>query len=124
MPAGGARELRFGPDLYWSIRRRELAHVSKLLQDSVGEVQRHQDALLKLSDTAKLHEPDWVEAQTAAMHALRRARTNRTRLRRMVAGIRDTLRIRTNIAEAMPSDFPELLDKASMTLDYLEAHGY
>lgn len=124
MPASGRPDLKFTPEFYWSLRKQEIAHITKLVQESVDECTRHQACLLALSQTAKLHEPDWEEAKSAAMAALRRARMNRSRLRKAIANARDTIRIKPHLAEAVTDDLREMLDLGSKTLDYLEAHGY
>ena len=124
MSADSRRGIAWTPEMYWQIREREISHKLQLLRGAVDECHAARQVLMAISETAKIHEPEWEQAQSAAMASLRRAKTANTQLRRMVAAVRDTIRIRPNYAEALTDRTLQTLDNASQLCAYLEAHGF
>lgn len=124
MPTGNAHGVSFTPEMYWLIREREIGRKLQLVKDSIDECEAARRVLLNLSGTAKIHDPEWEQAQARAMASLRRARTNKMALRRMVANARDTIRIRPAYAEVLSEKTAAILDTASRLCEYLDAHGF
>lgn len=112
------------PALYWRMREQELTRLCNDLRRRVEECADWQRKLVALSDTAKLRSEQWEQTMSGAARSLRAARTARTRVRKQVASMRDTLRIRKNLADGAPAGLSETLDNASQQLELLEAHGY
>lgn len=124
MPTGRASHVKLTPAVYWHIREREIAKVLTSLRDAVDACERARHTLMVVSETAKLNSDEWNTAQSAAMSALRKARSNKTQLRRMVANARDTIRIRPEYAAELHQSTAATLDTASKLCEYLDAHGF
>ena len=124
MPTGDAANLKFTPEMYWRVRERELARKLQLVKDAIDECEQARNVLVNLSDTAKLNDPNWEDAQNAAMRSLRKARGAKTQLRNWVGHARDTIRIKPYLAEAVPQSVVDTLDTASRLCEYLDAHGF
>lgn len=124
MPTTRRSEYALPADLYWQQRTREVVSTLALVKQAVDDANVHQAALKALWDTSKSRDPDWQEHRIAAQAAVRKARAQRTRLRRLVGHCRDTIRIRKNLAEALPQKMADLLDESQQMIEYLESHGY
>lgn len=124
MSTASNRDAQFTAEVYWRVRERELIRKLELVKQGVDKCEAARKVLYNLSETVKIHEPLWEDAQAAAMASLRSTRTNRAALRRMVVNMKDTIRIRPTYAAAIGPKTVELLDTASRLCDYLDAHGY
>lgn len=124
MSTAGSRDVRYAPELFWQIRERELGRKLAALKTAIEDCEQARRVLYEISETAKLNEPQWDTAQSSAMSCLRRARATKTTVRRMIASLRDTIRIRPHLAEAVTPKTTDMLDTATRLCEYLDVHGY
>lgn len=109
---------------YWARRRDELTRIANALYRSVEECKRHQQTLIQLGDTEKIGSQAWTDAMKAAGEELRHARTIRTRFRKQLYTMKDTMRIRTHLAADAPDGLSEELERGIQYLGFLEAMGF
>lgn len=109
---------------YWSLRERELRQLVINTTAAVEEARRCQAIIVAMWPTAKCGEQTWEEAVTAAKQAMRLARSKRTSLRKMVSHMKDTIRIRPHLRQALPDRVKAELEVAERMCDYMDAHGF
>lgn len=109
---------------YWYLRERELARLVASTHEAVEEARRCQGVIVRTWSTAKCGEPAWEEMVLAAKQAMRNARAKRTSLRRLVNHMKDTVRIRTRLRQALPERVANEMEVAERMCDYMDAHGF
>lgn len=110
--------------LYWKRRELELTKLANALYSAVHETHQHQQKLTRLGETEKMGSEQWESAMADARKSLTAARTLRSRFRRQIYAMRDTLRIRPYLAQDAPPHLIEALQKGVEYINYLEAHGF
>lgn len=124
MPTSARQKYELPADYFWRIRKRELAHKVQLTREAVDRATEHQRCLVLMWDTAFTNQLDWKEATDLATAAVRQARAHRTSLRKMVLHLKDTLKIRPNLASECPESMKDAIEMASRLCDYMDAHGF
>lgn len=109
---------------YWTRRRDELTRLANALNAGIERCREHRRILVELSDTEKIGSERWETAMTAAGRELRNARATRTRFRKQVHTMRDTMRIRPGLAADAPDGLAEELEQAIQYLGFVEAMGF
>ena len=110
--------------LYWQRRLLELTRLANALYLAVEETRQHQTILTKLGETEKIQSSDWESAMTNARRALTSARTLRTKFRKQLYTVKDTMRIRPHLAKDAPEEIRQAVERGTEYLNYLEAHGF
>lgn len=124
MPTHSSSGSPLSPELYWRLRRRELANLVQQTELAVQRTRDYQKVLVIMWGDAKSNQPEWDDQVAGAKQAIRAARAKRTSLRRMVGNLNDTIRIRPHLRDALPDDMRESIDAARRMCDYMDAHGY
>lgn len=124
MPTGTPKSPEQIAAYFWAMRERELASLVMSVTQSVEEAKHCQAVIAGMWDTAKSHESDWQDAIVKAQQVIRNARAKRTRLRKMVHGLEDTLRIRKHLADHLPERVRAEIEVAKRMVQYMDAHGF